>query len=203
MRTSRRRTDRRVAAVSVLVIALAALLGVLVGRASVSAADRPQQRGSEPDAGVTREAAVRAAVDYLQALRWDVLIDADRRRKAIAGRATPKAARQLDAELAAPAEAVRAAVTRPPVVARAAVLGYRVKLDDGGRAEVRIWGMALFGTGAYAPTTQWSTSDVSLVWAGERWLVDGVRSRGGPSPDSPLETLVRSDRALREVRHVP
>jgi hypothetical protein len=202
MLPSRRRPLRSVP-VRVLVIALTAVLGVVVGRASVSAADRQQQRVSEPNAAATRRAAVRAAVDYLQALRWDVLIDAERRRKAISARATPGAASQLDAELATPAEAVRAAVTRPPVVARTAVLGYRVQLHDGGRAAVRIWGMVLFGTGAYEPATQWSTSDVSLVWSDERWLVDGVRSRGGPSPDSPLRTLVRSARALREVRHVP
>jgi hypothetical protein len=180
----------------------AALAGTLVGRASVSAAD-----GSHPSlssrAAPTRQAAVMAAIGYLRALRWDVLVDDARRRKAIEERATAEAAPRLDAELAAPAEALRGAVTRPPVVARSAVLGYRVERQENERASVRIWGMALFGSGAYSPTTQWSTSDIGLVWADGRWLVDDVRSVGGPSPASRVRTLARASHNLREVRCAP
>jgi hypothetical protein len=202
MQASPRRTDRSFV-VPVVAVLLAALLGILVGRASVSAADRPERASTASSVAPTREGAARAAIGYLDALRWDVLVDDARRRRAIAARATPDAVAQLDAELAAPAEALRGAVTRPPIVARTAVLGYRVKLLHRGRAAVRVWGMALFGTGAYAPATQWSTSDLSLVWSGQRWLVDGAQSRGGPSPESSLATLARSDRTLREVRNVP
>jgi hypothetical protein len=94
-------------------------------------------------------------------------------------------------------------VTRPPIVARSAVLGYRVNQQDDERASVRIWGMALFGSGAYSPTTQWSTSDIELVWSQGRWLVDGVRSDGGPSPASGVRALARASRNLEEVRCGP
>jgi hypothetical protein len=200
MRATPGRSDRRL---SIPLMVLAAVLGIVVGRASVSAADRPERPSRTTPVGPTGEAAVRAAIGYLDALRWDVLVDASTRRRVIAARATANAVAELDAQLAASSEALRGAVTRAPIVARIAVLGYRVKLLGSRSAEVRIWGMALFGTGAYPPATQWSTSDLRLVWSGGRWLVDGVRSRGGPSPASPLRTLARSDRSLREVRHAP
>lgn len=202
MSASRSRSGRRIY-VPIAAMLAAALLGIFVGRASVSAADNEEHASKAATVAPTGGGAVRAAIGYLDALRWDVLVDTARRRRAIAARATPDAAAQLDAALAAPAEALRGTVSRAPVVARTAVLGYRLQLLPGGRAAVRIWGMSLFGTGSYEPSTQWSTSDLKLVWAGDQWLVDGVRSRGGPSPDSPLATLARSDRALQGVRNVP
>jgi hypothetical protein len=185
-------------------VVIAALLGLLIGRVSAAPPDRPERESrAAPTAKPTRQGAVVAALAYLDALRWDVLVDDERRRRAIERRATAEAAPQLDAELAAPAEALRAAVTRAPVVARTAVLGYRIERFAGERASVRVWGMALFGSGAYAPTTQWSTSELQLVWSAPRWLVTGIRSRGGPSPDSTIRTLARTTRALRELRHAP
>jgi hypothetical protein len=181
-----------------------AFLGVLVGRASVSAADQAAPRTAAPQRMVPteRNAAV-AAIEYLGALRWDVLIDDAERRRVIEGRATPEAADDLEAELVAPSNALREAVSQPPVIARTAVLGYRVLQANDRRASVRIWGMALFGSGAYKPATQWSTSDLALVWSGDRWLVDGVESRGGPSPGSGLKALAARARGLKEVHHAP
>jgi hypothetical protein len=196
------RFHRRLLLGAIAAMLAAALGGALVGRASVSAAD-----DSDPSASTrllpTRHGATRAALGYLRALRWDVLVDDARRRRAIHERATPEAAPQLDAELAEPADALRGAVSQPPVVARSAVLGYRVELPEKERASVRIWGMALFGSGTYSPTTQWSTSDIGLVWADGRWLVDDVRSVGGPSPDSGVRALARAARNLREIRCAP
>jgi hypothetical protein len=197
-----RSSMRRRLPVGVVVVA-AALLGILIGRASVSNADRPAQASETQSESPSRRTAALAAIDYLAALRWEVLVDNARRRRAIETRATPPAAPQLEAELVAPAEALRGALSRPPVVARTAVLGYRVRRIDELQASVRIWGMALFGTGAFEPTTQWSTSDVALVWSGRRWLVNGVKSHGGPTPSTPVRALARATRDLREVRHVP
>jgi hypothetical protein len=187
---------------AVTALAAAAIAGTLIGRATVSAADGvhpPRTSRAAP----TRQAAALAAIGYLRALRWDVLVEDARRRRAIEERATAQGAPQLDAELAAPAEALRGAVSRPPIVARSAVLGYRVDRQDNERASVRVWGMALFGSGSYSPTTQWSTSDIALVWADGRWLVEDVRSVGGPSPGSGVRTLARASRNLREVRCAP
>jgi hypothetical protein len=180
------------------------VVGLVIGRASIQPAQRPHDDTRRTQASApTARGAVRAAIAYLDALAWDVLIDDARRRRAIRARATPAAVAELDAELAAPAEALRGAVTRPPVVARSAVLGYRIPRFDDRRASIRVWGVALFGTGAYEPTTQWSTSDIGLVWSRDRWLVEGIRSHGGPSPDSPVRALARHARDFREVRHVP
>jgi hypothetical protein len=83
------------------------------------------------------------------------------------------------------------------------VLGFRVLRATDRRAVVRVWGMALFGSRAYPPTTQWSTSELTLVWTRDRWLVDAVESRGGPSPSAGVQARARRARGLEEVRHVP
>ena len=188
----------------VALVAAAAVLGLLVGRISDAA---PRDRGPAASAAIapspSRDGAVLAALGYLRALRWDVLVDEQRRRRTLMRLATPEAVDSLDAELAAPAEALRGAVSEPPVVARPAVLGYRVVSWKQERATVSIWGMALFATGAYPAATQWSTSRVELVWSHERWLVAKVSSHGGPSPAAPMKQLVATARAHREVRHVP
>ena len=150
----------------------------------------------------TPDAAVATALAYLDALRWDVLIDDRRRRQVIDRYATELAAPRLDAALVAPAEALRT-VAKRPVVARTSVLGYRVEHIDSRSAAIAVWGLALFGSTAYRPTTQWSTSRVRLEWRGDRWLIAGLRSQGGPAPDFPLRELVRADRRYREPAYVP
>lgn len=146
--------------------------------------------------------AVAAALGYLDALRWDVLVDDERRRHVIDRLATPEAAPSLDAALAAPAEALRA-VADPPVVARTSPLGYRVERITNRSATVSIWGLALFATASHRASTQWSTSRLRLQLVDERWLVSDVRSFGGPAPDFPLRALAGADRRYRELRHVP
>lgn len=179
-----------------------AVLGILIGRASASphAADRVAKNAQ---AQPSERGDVAAATRYLADLTWDVLIDDQRRRRVIERHAVPDAVAGLDAQLATVAEGLRAAVTEPPVVARSTVLGYRVEDFSPERATVSIWGMALFGTGAYEATTQWSTSRIELAWSGDRWRIASVRSRGGPSPDSKLKTLAAAVRRFREMRHVP
>lgn len=179
-----------------------AILGFLFGRASAAPRSNAQS-DAVAETRPTRAGAVAAATQYLAALRWNVLVDDQRRLRVIERHAVPEAASQLDAELAVLAEGLRAAVTRPPVVARSTVLGYRVGSFSERRAVVAVWGMALFGTGAYQPTTQWSTSTLELTWSRDRWLVAAVTSRGGPSPGSRVGTLASAARRFREVRHVP
>ena len=185
-----------------VLLAFIAGLVFLSGRASVP---EPVATKPTPAASAVRtpSGALRAALDYLSALRWDVLVDDRRRRGALARHALPAAVPELDAELAGPAELLRNAVTSRPVLARPVVLGYRIETFAGNRASIAVWGMALFGTPAYPPTTQWSTSTIDLVWSLDRWLVIAVRSRGGPSPQSPLSMLVRADRTFRQVRREP
>ncbi len=66
-----------------------------------------------------------------------------------------------------------------------------------------VWGMALFGSGAYEPVTQWSTSTFDLVWQATAWKLTAMRSRPGPSPNSSLTDLARYDGAFHAYRYVP
>lgn len=183
-----------------IAIAVAGILGALIA----GSGDRPTQVvDTRSPAGPTERTAVIAALAYLEALRWDVLIDDERRLETISSHTTEDVAEELDAELAAPAEALRAAVSEGPVVARRAVLGYRLERFNDVEASVSVWGVALFATGVYDPTTQWSTSRIDLVWSTDRWLVRDVRSEGGPSPDSRLSVLVKAARDYRELSDAP
>jgi len=189
-------------AARVAILVAATVLGVLIGRSS-AAPPSTGQVDLAPKPRPTRAGAVIAATRYLAALRWNVLVDDQRRLRVVQRHAVPEAVAGLDAELASLAEGLRGAITEPPVVARSTVLGYRVEASSERRAVVSIWGMALFATGTYKPTTQWSTSAVELAWSGDRWLVASVRSRGGPSPDSRLTALAEASTRFHEVRHVP
>ena len=196
--TKQRRRSR--AAYWLAAFAALAILAVLIagGRPS-PVAPSPPAAGARP----TERTAVVAALAYLDALRWDVVIDDQRRLATISEYAIEDVAAQLDAELAAPADALRAAVSEGPVVARRAVLGYRLDRFSREEASVSVWGVALFATGVYEPTTQWSTSEIDLVWQAGRWRVSGVRSEGGPSPDSRLAVLAQETRDFRELSDAP
>jgi hypothetical protein len=180
-----------------------ALVGVLIGRASNSVRDHDGAPAVPQRSKPTSRSAVVAAIEYLGALRWNVVVDDAERRRVIGARATADGRDELDRELAAAAAALRDAVAEPPVVARTTVLGYRVLSADVRRASVRVWGLALFGTGTYRPATQWSTSDVELLWSNDRWLVDGIENRGGPSPSFGTAALARRVAGLKEVSCVP
>ena len=182
----------------------ACFVGLLIGGfGGLAIAPHSEPPAPTPTAEVaTERGAVEAAIAYLDALGWQVVTDDARRRDVIARRATPDAVESLDGELAGPAAAVRA-VAEAPVIARRAVLGYRVDAFKDSKATVSIWGMVLFATGIYDATTQWSTSRIELVWSSGRWLVSDVKSTGGPSPDTPLQDLATADRAFKELRHVP
>ena len=184
-------------------IVAVAVVGALIGRASASVADPEHRKATSAESSPTSRSAAVAAIGFLDALRWNVVINETERRRVLSIHATPRAADELDSQLVAAAAGLSEAVAEPPVVARTAVLGYRVLHADGQRASVRVWGFALFGTGSYEPATQWSTSEVELVWSDDRWLVDGIESRGGPSPSSGVHALARRARGLREVRDVP
>jgi hypothetical protein len=188
-----------------LAVIATALVAVLAAVAAAGPGDR-----HAPDAAVapaasepTPETAVAAAIGYLTALRWDVVVDPRARRRVIEQHATAASVAQLARQLEPAAEGLRAVTRRGLVVARTAILGYRIRSAEPTRVTVRIWGMVLFGTRTYRPTTQWSTSDIQLVLQDERWLVEDVTSRGGPSPDDSIRTLVTRTRGLEEVRHVP
>jgi hypothetical protein len=190
-------------------VVVAFAMGTLLGRGGQQ---QPIAAGHEAGAAdqielplraPTRHSAVTAALAFLGGLRWDVAIDSRRLRAVLSRVATPAAVDALGAEISGSAPALRAAVAVPPIVVRRAVLGTRVDRFEVGRADVSVWGMALFATGRYGPVTQWSTSRISLAWAGGEWRVTDVRTQGGPSPESPLSRLATADQRFAEVDRVP
>ena len=188
-----------------LAIIATAVVAVLAAVAAAGPGDRHTREAAVAPAASepTAETAVAAAIGYLSALRWEVVVDPRARRRAIAQHATAASVARLVRQLEPAAEGLRAVTRRGPVVARTAVLGYRIRSATPTRVTVRVWGMVLFGTRTYRATTQWSTSDIVLVLEDERWLVEDVASRGGPSPDDSIRRLVTRTRGLEEVRHVP
>ena len=188
-----------------LAVIATAVVALLAAVAAAGPGDRHARDAAVAPAAnePTAKTAVAAAIGYLAALRWEVLVDPRARRRAIAQHATAASVAKLVRQLEPAAEGLRAVTRRGPVVARTAILGYRIRSAEPTRVTVRIWGMVLFGTRTYRPTTQWSTSDIELVLQDERWLVEDVTSRGGPSPDDWLQPLVTRTRGLEEVRHVP
>jgi hypothetical protein len=94
-------------------------------------------------------------------------------------------------------------VATAPVVVRRAFLGYRVARFTARLAAVSVWGMALFGSGAYEPVSQWATSTLDLVWQDRTWKVAAIRNRPGPSPQWSIAELAPGVASFEEYGHVP
>lgn len=206
-----RSPDRERTALRRAVLVAAVLCaGLIAGRAT--APDRTPARA--PAAATPRVAhesrttprswaAVQAATKFLGSLRWRVLVDDNRRRRVIARFATAAFADELQLHLARGLRDLRAAVSAGPVIARPAFLGYRVNRFSSGRASISVWGMAVFGSRAYEPVSQWATSTLDLVRHGDGWKVAGMRDAPGPSPQWSVEELAAEASTFTEYRDVP
>jgi hypothetical protein len=146
---------------------------------------------------------VAAATAFLDSMPWRVLISDERRRDVIRRLAVGTAQERLDGYLAQGVGDVRRVVRAAPVVARPVTIGYRVERFSGRRATVSVWGLALFGSAAYEPVSQWATSTLKLVWQRDAWKVAAIRNRSGPSPRWSIEELAAETASFRRYRHVP
>ena len=175
-----------------------------VARTSAQAIGASKKAGSASRPPLrTRDGAVAAATAFLQALPWRVLVDDERRAAVVTRFAAAGAGSALDLRVSLGIQGVRDAVAVAPVVARPVFMGYRVSGFTLNRATVAVWGMALFGSGAYEPVSQWATSTLDLVWQRGGWRVASMRNRPGPSPRWSIEELARAVRSFEEFRHVP
>ena len=192
------------------VVAASFVAGALVSRSTAPSGDGAVATRSVAHAGAasaprkpTTHRAVAAATAFLAALRWRVLIDDKRRLSELRRFAATGATRALENVVARGMEDVRRAVRSAPVVVRPVPIGYRVDRFEPPRATVSIWGMALFGSGAYEPVSQWATSTVELAWQHGAWKIAAMRNRGGPSPRWSIEELADGAASFDEYRHVP
>ena len=193
---------------AVAVFAIGAIVGRatspdhLPGRRATVPASQPRTEGSHQSPR-TRIGAVAAATGFLDALRWTVLVDRERRLATVKRFAAVGASPSVEGQLTPGVRGVRDAVRTPPVVARPVFIGYRVRRFTPRRATVSVWGMALFGSGVYEPVTQWATSTLDLVWQDGAWKIAGMRGSPGPSPRWSIEELARDASSFDEYRHVP
>ncbi len=204
-------------------VALAALLGVAVGRSlrrTPSAPARPQtaaSAGGRLVAGVpvgyarTRPAAAAAAMNYVPALGRLPLLGEAARRAALSALVAPGAIGRVTAALgrcpdlpAMPLPGCGADTT----LMRLVPISARVLKYDGRSATVDVWTVTLTATRhSRVIDTAWSTETVTLGWYGD-WKVRQVASRLGPvpatyQPPSLWPVAGVELRELVDVRHAP
>jgi hypothetical protein len=136
----------------------------------------------------TSEGAAAAATAYLSALSGPILLDPD----SVSRRLTKivSAASRDELVSAYRTAAVRArgqlgvaSASDPSLVLRAAAVGYRVDGFQRGAATVSLWRVGIVGgPSTVEPHQSWRTETVSLVWEGDTWKIDAVRSSPGPTP---------------------
>lgn len=148
---------------------------------------------SSVDAGVpigyahSPDGAASAAANYLGALAGPQLLDptaydallrrmttsegyAELKRQADAGR--PQALQNLGI----------GGLPAPQLIVRSAPLGYRVDAYSPEQATVSIWSVGVVGSSTTRPPdASWSTTTITLDWAGD-WRMSGYRTTSGPVP---------------------
>ena len=196
---------RRLAAALALSVALVAAASVFHGAGHEArrseAAER--QRALLQDAQPTERSAVETATAFLSSMTLDVLLDVERRRSVLTLYAESSARRALERLYARENDRVASSYRRPPRVARAALLGYRIDGFDRRAATVSLWAASIGGSGNYEPSTGWSTTTVDLVWSERRWRITGVKEEPGPSSDWPIESLANETKTFRAFHYAP
>jgi hypothetical protein len=160
-------------------------------------------RAAMPIAQPTERGAVQTATAFLSSMTLTTLLDPRRRRSILAVYAEPSARPGLEQLYDREHDRVASSYRRPPRVARAALLGYRVDDFNPRVATVSLWAATIGGSGSYAPTTGWSTTTVDLAWSTKGWRVTGVKDEPGPSADWPIGSLASEAKTFRPFDHAP
>jgi hypothetical protein len=116
--------------------------------------------------------------------RWLYLTD-DEIAAAVAEVATPGAIRSLVDQTVEEIRVARGELANSsgPVWWLVHPLAWRVESYSPDSASIAVWIVTLLSaTGVAAPQTAWMTVTVDLAWVNDRWRVDAVRDRPGPTP---------------------
>jgi hypothetical protein len=174
-------------------------LGVLIGRASAGNARPEVGAGPGPDrteGGVplgfrrSQEGAVAAASAFSRVVDAAVFATPAERRKALAAMTTDEARQDVIDATEQIARIVAKGYGLPrsgrKVVARGALLGYRVVTYTGDAAQVELWAVGIAGrAGGPNPKGGWGTSTVDLRWVRDDWRLAGViKAKDGPTPEA-------------------
>lgn len=201
---NRARPRRLVAAAAVFAVLV---LGWSLTRGASGETTRPpahaREGGAKPVLEPTKRDAVRTASSFLSAMTLETLLDARRRQSVVAVYAEPSARPALEQLYEREQARVATSYRRPPRVARAALLGYRLDGFSQRAATVSVWAASIGGSGSYAPTAGWSTIIVDLAWTESGWRITGVDENPGPSGEWPIKSLASEARTFRPFRYAP
>jgi hypothetical protein len=165
----------------------------------------------------SREGAIAAATNYATVLSSPLILDPDRRHKAIDVLADPgaRAALQRSFDQAVPLIAKglhvpAGATAADQVVLRAIPVGWRLEQYDGRTARVAIWATGIGGSINGTPVQEgWGVTTIRLRWTGGDWKELGATTTAGPvpladeqTPTAPSE-LVPKARAFKEYHYAP
>jgi hypothetical protein len=171
--------------------------GEAARRPSPALRDGPHTR--EP----SKTDAISLTANFLSAMNLRTLLSTRRRHSVLAVYADPAARPSLERLYDREYARVEASYSRPPRVARAALLGYRVDGLAGQVATISVWAASIGGSADYAPTSGWWTTTVDLAWTNQGWRVAGVKQEPGPSDDWPIGSLASEARTFHPFRNVP
>ena len=213
----------------IIAIAIAVLVGFVIGRASESSppAEAPKQASPgqhDSEFGVptgfahSEAGAVAALLNYSSALGDPrVLLDPRRREKVLFVVATRRYAATFEGRGAAALDAARAGPLGQGLADGgrtayfATPIAYRVISYSAEQAVVEGWGVSVVGNeDGVEPQASWGKTLTTLRWQRGDWRVDGVESKDGPTPSLAAgqepsrapDFFARLD-GLRGVSHAP
>ena len=131
--------------------------------------------------------ATEAAVEYATASQEWLYLSDEQIDSAVREIAVPSAADRLSEETVAELGVARDALAHSagPVWWFVRPLAVRAELVEDERAEVSVWVVTVLSAADVAvPQADWVTLELDLVRAGERWLLESITDRPGPTPVS-------------------
>jgi hypothetical protein len=184
-------------------VALALIVGVLLGRATAPGGSSPSRSAPTNSEGATRSVAgvpvgyphteagaVAALLNYGVVLdNPQVLLNAARRKQVLAVVATSHYASTFEGAGAAALATVRSGPigqglqAGAQTVFMASPIAYRVQSYTPAAAVVQGWGVSVVGNDqGVAPQATWGSTTTTARWVDGDWKIDSVSSTNGPVP---------------------
>lgn len=180
-----------------------------------TAAPAPSPPSEAPEsAGCTQDAAVRAAVEWMNRFTSALYLDDAARRAAVAEVAAASAVDDLQEITADVADNLREAGLTPEMAAAgvrvALPAGYRVLSLVESSAEVEVWAASVAHLGDVAPlSSSWDTQTTTMTCDEGEWRLVSIRTVDGPVPDvagqgdGQLDETLEAIESFTEFDHAP
>ncbi|MGD9735955.1 MAG: hypothetical protein AB7V58_10170 [Solirubrobacterales bacterium] len=222
---------RRIPLLAIATVVIALITGLVVGRVTApdhhstttTVAPAPDGQAARRIGTIpvgyphTRAGAVAATLNAGAVLGDPrVLLDPDRRTRALSLLATARYAKTFTGSGAAALEQARNAPlgrglqNGAQTISLTSPLAYRIVAYDGQSAKVVSWGVAVVGNDqGLAPSASWATTTTALRWQDDDWKIDAASSQAGPTPGldaqrpSSTDAFIAGLSASQGVRHAP